>query len=75
MGLLKAVKGRFCPSFPRRDNPIDLVIHLDSDNSTASRNNLAIASEAKPEDQLWFFFKENMALPSYLQKQFDQRCR
>jgi hypothetical protein len=29
-----------------------------------------MASETRPDDQLWFFLKENMALPSYVQKQF-----
>lgn len=29
-----------------------------------------MASYIRPEDQLWFFLKENMTLPSYVQKQF-----
>ncbi len=29
-----------------------------------------MASHIRPEDQLWFFLKENMTLPSYVQKQF-----
>jgi hypothetical protein len=29
-----------------------------------------MASQIRPEDQLWFFLKENMTLSSYVQKQF-----
>lgn len=29
-----------------------------------------MASHIRPEDQLWFFLKENMTLPSYVQKLF-----
>jgi hypothetical protein len=73
MSLAKAVKRHFCPSLCSisHNNSINgLVIPSHSDNSTASCNKLIMASHIRPEDQLWFFLKENMTLPSYVQKQF-----
>jgi hypothetical protein len=34
---------------------------------------LMMASQMKPEDKLWFFLKESMALPTYVQKQYTLR--